>query len=93
MDFQQWRDATLELNSTFGMQVYTDPDRRVSTYMSSIGAGDTMDDFITRIRALTKGSGMGVVGIDMGTLPAIVDGWSTEFAAETINAYIREGFQ
>jgi len=93
MSYAQWLVATQEMTSSFGVRNFVDPNRTIASYMISIGAGLTLEDFVNAARQQAKGTGMGLVDGQMTVLPAAPGAWRVEFDATTVNAYIRAGFQ
>lgn len=46
MNYSQWLSASGETGSSFSQLDYKDPNRFISTYMSSLGSPGTLDDFL-----------------------------------------------
>ncbi|MEX2218016.1 MAG: GC-type dockerin domain-anchored protein [Phycisphaerales bacterium] len=54
MNFTQWVIATSETGASFTPGTYPDPDRSISTYMSSIGRPPTLEAFMAEARLQSK---------------------------------------
>jgi hypothetical protein len=54
INYTNWLTQSGETGSTYGAQTYTDPNRDISTYLTTLGASGGLDEFLTAASNLTK---------------------------------------
>lgn len=73
-NFTSWLSATKETNGLASEVHYSDPDRNITTYLSTLGISGDIEDFISERKQMHRKN------------------WLTQFTAQTVNDYIRSGF-